>query len=113
MSRNGSTYHRLLNSAAWRRLRAAQLESAPFCADCHALGVLTPATEVHHAVAVEETASPEAMRLRAYDPANLVSLCASCHAERHRRMKSAGRRRQNAEARAEEETRAFWERFAE
>lgn len=38
----------MLNTTRWRKLRALHLARHPFCADCAAEGVVTPATEVHH-----------------------------------------------------------------
>lgn len=106
MSRNGSTYHRLLNTQRWRRLRAAQLDGCPLCADCRAEGVLTPATEVHHAVPVETARSSAEMARLAYEPLNLVSLCADCHHRRHREMRSHSA--EENRRRAEQRARGFW-----
>lgn len=54
--------------ADWRRLRAAQLAAHPFCRRCGA-----PARDVDHVAPLRQ--APE----RRLDPANLQSLCASCH----------------------------------
>ena len=59
----------------WQARRAQQLSDFPICADCEALGVVTPATEVHHVNRhggdpVKFWASP------------LASLCRSCHSKR-------------------------------
>lgn len=111
MSRNGTAYHRLLNTARWRALRRRVLDASPFCADCRVDGVLTEATEVHHTVPVDEGATPERMAALAYDPGNLVALCRECHRKRHKALLShspATRRR-----RASEEAAAFWERVGD
>lgn len=60
----------------WRRARAAQLAASPLCADCLAIGMDTAATQVHHRVKRADDMS------LAFDPDNLVSLCASCHSRR-------------------------------
>lgn len=39
---------RLYNSARWQRLRRIQLAAEPWCDDCLAEGVYTPATDVDH-----------------------------------------------------------------
>lgn len=109
MSRNGSAYHRLLNSARWRALRSAQLGRNPFCADCAKTGVLEPATEVHHVIPIETERDAERMTRLAFDPGNLVSLCHDCHHERHRLLKSHSR--DERERRVKEEAEAFWKRF--
>lgn len=107
MSKNGSAYHRLLNTRRWRRLRAAQLDLCPLCADCRAEGVLTPATEVHHAVPVETARSAAEMARLAFEPLNLVSLCAACHTRRHKELRSHSA--EENQRRAEQRARGFWE----
>ena len=57
----------------WQRLRAAHLSTEPCCRYCDSMGRVTVATVVDHIVTVRED------RDRAFDPANLQSLCASCH----------------------------------
>lgn len=111
MSRNGTPYHRLLNTSRWRRLRAAQLDRQPFCADCATRGRIMPATDVHHATPVETGGTPERMAMLCYDEGNLVSLCHACHAERHRAMKShSGAER---ERRTRAGAAAFWDALGE
>lgn len=110
MSKNGSTYHRLLNSSEWRELRARQLDLHPFCEDCGKLGILEPATEVHHLRPVESVPEGAARRALCYDKDNVVSLCHRCHAERHKALKSHSV--ETAQARAKAEAAAFWQRFS-
>lgn len=62
---------------AWQRCRDAHLAKNPLCVDCLKDGRVTPATLVHHATRLVEGG-------RRLDPDNLVSLCATCHAERHK-----------------------------
>lgn len=112
MSKNNSAYHRLLNTQRWRELRARQLSVLPLCADCSKRGIIVPATEVHHVIPVESAAGdPSRMSRLAYDPCNLVSLCADCHDERHRAMRSHSAAEN--ERRAKEEAAAFWRRVEE
>ena len=54
---------------AWQRTRLVKLALDPFCADCG-----EPATEVDHVIALARGGS--------HDPANLMSLCKSCHARK-------------------------------
>ncbi|WP_303408450.1 HNH endonuclease signature motif containing protein [uncultured Alistipes sp.] len=70
------------------------------------MGLIIPATEVHHVVPVESAGDRERMTRLAYDPGNLVSLCPTCHTERHRQLRShsASEKRR----RAKEEAAAFW-----
>lgn len=52
----------------WQQLRAEVLALRPWCQE---VGCPRPATDVHHIIARRRGGSD--------DPANLVSLCASCH----------------------------------
>lgn len=109
MSKNGSSYHRLLTAPRWRTLRASVLSASPFCADCAREGVLTAATDVHHIVPINESDDPESMAALAYDRNNLVGLCRACHIQRHVKLKS-----HTGAKRAERERKAgasFWERL--
>ena len=57
----------------WYKLRAQHLDAHPFCEDCEAEGVLTPATVVDHKV-------PHRMdEALLYDPGNLSSKCKHHH----------------------------------
>ncbi|MDE7402024.1 MAG: HNH endonuclease [Muribaculaceae bacterium] len=112
MSQNGSTYHRLLNTTRWRRLRAHQLELSPFCDDCSKVGLLVPATEVHHIMPVEGAVTPEQMAARTYDQSNLVSLCPSCHTARHKQLGSHKRSKEKTAERVKAEVDAFLARFS-
>ena len=107
MSRNGTPYHRLLNTSRWRYLRGLQLDRHPSCADCAQRGVLATATDVHHVMPVETGATPERMAMLCYDEGNLVSLCHACHAERHRVLRSHSRAER--ERRAKAGAAAFWD----
>lgn len=109
MSRNGSAYHRLLNTTAWRSTRSAALESQPFCVDCAKRGILTPATDVHHIKPVESIKDPETMVRMTYDQRNLACLCHHCHVERHKLMRSHSK--EESRKRAKEEAAEFMRRF--
>lgn len=95
-------YHKMLNTTRWRKLRALHLARHPFCADCAAEGVVTPATEVHHIRPVSMERDPARMERLAFDAGNLAGLCHACHVKRHERMGKGtaeeNARRQRAEA---------------
>lgn len=103
MTRRGEDYRKLINSRRWRRLRTAELARHPLCADCAAEGYVTAATEVHHLVPVESGRDEAHRAALAYDPANLMALCAGCHRRRHERAelpkKEETKRRTQAETR--------------
>lgn len=63
---------RLYDRAVWRRLRAQQLRAHPLCEDCMALGIVRPATDVDHRLALKDGGEPLAF-------ANLASRCHACH----------------------------------
>lgn len=58
--------------ATWRKLRLWHLRRQPLCVACERRGRLTPAEEVDHITPISRGGA----RL---DPANLQSLCKSCH----------------------------------
>jgi len=60
----------------WRATRLRVLAARPLCEDCAEAGLVTPASEVHHRVKIR--VAPE----RKHDAANLIALCAECHAAR-------------------------------
>ena len=67
------------HTAAWHKIRAAQLARYPLCEMCMAEGRYVKATLVHHRVPLAEggTNAPE----------NLCSLCASHHTALHNKMR--------------------------
>jgi 5-methylcytosine-specific restriction endonuclease McrA len=66
-------YQHLYKTAAWRELRAAQLNKHPLCQRCLRHGYVTPASVVHHKTA--HKGDEQSFR----DANNLESLCAACH----------------------------------
>ena len=75
----------------WQRVRAIKLSSDPLCERCERHGIVEPATEVHHRIALADGGE----RL---DTANLESLCKRCHSA-HTMREAAMRRRENVTAR--------------
>jgi 5-methylcytosine-specific restriction protein A len=68
-----SKHHHLYNTAAWRRLRGAQLRAQPLCRMHAELGQLVAARVVDH---IERH---DGDRDKFGDAGNLQSLCKSCH----------------------------------
>lgn len=65
-----------LNTAAWKRLRAYQLNRQPICEHCFDdYGLTVPATDVDH---IDNNPSNN-------DLSNLASLCKSCHSKKTNR----------------------------
>lgn len=62
----------------WRRTRERALRRDNYqCQNCRRYGRIVSATEVHHKQHLED--APE----KAYDLANLISLCQACHNKMH------------------------------
>lgn len=73
----------------WRKLRLAYLYHHPTCELCEARGIVTLATQVHHADSFQNYDDLMA-RFRAYDYTNLVALCDECHGWLHRHGTTTG-----------------------
>lgn len=82
------TYHRLMGSSRWVRLRLEYLAKHPLCERCEAEGKTKLAKEVHHKIPIQHEVSEIRMRALAYDPNNLQSLCEECHHLTHEEMGS-------------------------
>lgn len=104
-------YHELLNTARWKRLRRDKLSAQPTCEMCEQEGRVRLATEVHHVVPVLDGMSREEMSRLAFDPHNLMSLCAECHDRVHREMESHGK--EGNKRRAQSQLEQFKKRFLE
>ena len=64
------------------------MQSNPICENCHAAGIITPGTEIHHITPVDTGANNEQMELLAYNYSNLVTLCHACHVQVHKDLQS-------------------------
>lgn len=84
-------YIALINSPKWRSIRRHKLSTQPLCERCAERGEVREATEVHHITPIETARSADTMRLLAYDPHNLRSLCRDCHTLTHRELRSRGK----------------------
>lgn len=84
-------YRRLIHTERWLRLRKWKLTAQPLCERCLEEGLYTPATEVHHAVPVEDALTRREKEALMFDPGNLVSLCHACHVKEHEEMGRSGK----------------------
>jgi 5-methylcytosine-specific restriction endonuclease McrA len=74
----------LYSSPLWARLRRAQLQAHPLCAYCLQAGQHTPATVADHK-------QPHRGSLALFaNPANLQSLCSTCHSSTKQRAENRG-----------------------
>lgn len=67
-------------SPAWRKLRLIHLKANPLCAACEAIGILTDCTKyrkgaIDHVISIRNGGAM-------LHPANLMTLCASCHSRK-------------------------------
>ena len=69
-------WRRLYDTDLWQRLRSEQLLADPWCAECAKHGRRVRATDVDHIV--DHKGDPDLFA----DPANLQSLCHSCHSRK-------------------------------
>lgn len=84
-------YQRLIHTGKWLRLRRDVLTAHPLCQRCEEEGQLTPATEVHHIMPVEEAFTKAERTQRMYDAHNLRALCHACHVRTHTEMGRSGK----------------------
>ena len=98
-----SEYKKLINSQKWAKLRAEKLQSDPICERCKLLGTITPGTEIHHIMPIDNGATPAEMFRLAYAPGNLQTLCHKCHVLIHTELlsKSAATNKYRNAARAD------------
>ncbi len=68
----------------WTALRNDYIKINPLCEECLKNNVATPATIVHHKLPIEDGGA-------VLDIKNLESVCASCHAQIHKRLEKEKR----------------------
>ena len=66
----------------WRKIREIFLMAHPLCDECRRVGRLTPATEVHHIIAVQDGGSDA--------DENLQALCKPCHSKKTLGLRNFG-----------------------
>lgn len=79
---------KIYNTKRWRRLRLSHLRLHPLCQICEREGRVTPGNDVHHITSFTSVTDKAQRELLAYDPANLMTVCDSCHAKIHNHSKS-------------------------
>lgn len=84
-------YKRMIHTERWLKLRRDKLTQCPLCERCKEEGRITPASEVHHIVPVENGISYREKERLMYDPHNLRALCHACHIKTHTEMGRSGK----------------------
>lgn len=82
--------HEIYDTREWRKLRDAKLMLNPLCERCESMGILTPATEVHHIRSFMDTGNRLVRQRLAFDFDNLMSVCSDCHHALHREENARG-----------------------
>lgn len=67
----------------WRALRILKLQNNPLCEECLKNDRITPSVEVHHVQRFMSGSSIEQIKFLGFDYSNLLSLCESCHQNKH------------------------------
>lgn len=80
---NREQRQKIYQSARWKALRKAKLMDQPLCELCLSKDKITPAIDVHHK---DSFLNYEGLKRieKAYDYANLLSVCKECHSYLHR-----------------------------
>lgn len=72
----------IYQSTKWKKLRSAKLMQQPLCEICLENGVITPADDVHHIDSFLNYSGNQRL-YKAFDFANLMSVCKECHGKIH------------------------------
>lgn len=104
-------YNRLIHTVRWLRLRRDKISANPTCERCEGMGRLSPTTEIHHVIPVENGLTLEEKRRLMYDPTNLMALCHDCHVYVHTERGRGGKK--GAKSRATEQRDNFRKKFLE
>lgn len=72
----------IYQTAKWKRLRSVQMQQHPICQVCEIENHLKFAQHVHHLDSYLNYEGLERIS-KAYDPNNLISVCADCHNRIH------------------------------
>lgn len=75
---------KIYNDVKWVKLRAAHRMMHPFCEECLKKGEYKPMDDVHHVVSPFSFYDPNEIRYWAFNPDNVISLCRSCHNDKHK-----------------------------
>lgn len=86
-TQNKKVYQEIYGDRRWRMLRDWKLKENPVCERCMNMGKTTPADAAHHIIPFDRGKTPEEVETLAYDADNLMSVCNSCHAEIHKKLK--------------------------
>ena len=72
------------NSKGWKVLRQQKLHEQPLCEVCQQRGLVTPGSQVHHAIRFFEQYDENMKWMLLLDYDNLVTVCDKCHQHIHK-----------------------------
>lgn len=72
------------NSKGWKVLRQQKLHEQPLCEICQQRGLVTPGSQVHHAIRFFEQYDENMKWMLLLDYDNLVTVCDKCHQHIHK-----------------------------
>jgi len=78
-------YKAVYNTSTWRKLRLLYLSENPLCEKCIKKDKITPATQVHHIIPIDEGNSISEKKTLGYNWDNLEALCEECHQAEHKK----------------------------
>lgn len=70
-------------STLWRKMRVAKLMEQPLCEVCLIQDKVTAGEHVHHIRSFMDAPDKVIRDALAYDPANLMTVCETCHGRIH------------------------------
>ena len=92
MLKRNADYKKLIQSRRWILLRNKKLSKNAICENCLTIGLITPATEVHHITPVDTGINNQHKKSLAYDFNNLQALCKNCHVQEHIKLNSKSKK---------------------
>jgi len=73
------------NTTKWQRLRDYKIRQNPICEQCLKVDKIEPAVEVHHIQPFMTGKDIAQIKFLGFDYTNLMSLCAECHSNKHKK----------------------------
>lgn len=82
--KGNENYDAVYNTSIWRKLRLQYISEHPLCERCLKIDKITPATQVHHLIPIDEGNNVSEKKTLGYNWDNLEALCQDCHKKEHK-----------------------------
>lgn len=79
---NRKERQKVYQTTLWKNMTKQQIQNVPLCQVCEIEGRITLAEHSHHLISFVGKSEEEKQQL-AFNPDNIVSVCAKCHNEIH------------------------------